>query len=235
MKCLFATGVAFLALGAGPKEFGVDGRPIICVPPSEIFEFNRALTTSDLFLGQHSVGRALVIVRYNYTEIKNDISKFHFDHRYGINDSPNTLSAFVYYIPPGERKTFTLAGSPDAKNILDKSATCKQPVVTPISGSGMYLAKCDRKSFWQILFDKRSGGGHALKGVYDTVLAECTHTSIGFGPHKGTELENCTRRTVIEDFRVDYQFQIENADVIPRLDAFLRSKIDSWERKCKTQ
>lgn len=230
--------VIFLALfgikaDASGYEFGVGGKPLICVPEANVPDFNRSLTHSSLSLLPADVPIELVIVHYDAAEITRSIPGFYIDPGYHYNDSPNVTSATVYLITEKyKRISEGAAAGPDAENIWNKAGTCRKPVIAKVPGSSAYLAKCDRDNLWHILFDKRPGTDHPPRNIYDSVLAECTHTSIGFGPHKGAELENCTRRIVVDNFRIDYQFQVENARVIPQMDAFLRSKIDSWEHNC---
>jgi hypothetical protein len=214
-------------------EFGVGGKPLICVPEASVPDFNRSLTHSSLSLLPGDVPLELVIVHNDAVEITRAIPGFHINPGYRYNDSPNVMSATVYLITEKYKRTPEgAAAGPDAENIWNKAGACREPVIAKVPGSSAYLAKCDRGNFWHILFDRYPGADQRPHNVYDSVLAECTHTSVGFGPHKGAELESCTRRIVIDTFRIDYQFQVENERVIPQMDAFLRSKIDSWERNC---
>jgi hypothetical protein len=232
-SCAIFVSLFGIKADASNFEFGVGGRPLICVPESSVPDFGRSLTRSSLSLVSRNVPLEMVIVHYDAAEIMRAIPEFHINRAYRYNESPNVVSATVYLITEKYKHISEgAAAGPDAENIWNRTGACKQPVIAKVPGSSTFLAKCDRDQFWHILFDRRPGADQRPNDIYDSVLAECTHTGVGFGIHKGAELENCTRRITIEDFRVDYQFQVENALVIPEMDAFLRSKIGSWKRNC---
>jgi hypothetical protein len=234
-KYICATCLALFGIKADAStyDFGVGGKPLICVPDVSVPDFNRSLMHSSLSLSPADTPFELAIVHYDAMEIRRAIPGFHIDPEYRYSDSPNVMSATVYLITEKYKRTPEgAAAGPSAENIWNKTGACKEPVIAKVPGSSAYLAKCDNNDFWHILFDRYPGINQRPRNIYDSVLAACTHTSVGFGPHKGVELESCTRRIVIDNFRIDYQFQVENTHVIPQMDTFLRSKIDSWKRDC---
>lgn len=216
--------------------FGVGGKPFICVPENVVPEYNRDITYSSLSIVPKSgVPHELFTFNFFEPEVVRDIAGFAVNPQYRADDPPNTIFGYIGLVD-SNYKRIPLGGAagPDAVNIWNRTPPCMQPVIVKVPGSTDYLAKCDRANFWHILFDRLPGSGPRPANIYESVLAECNHTSIGFGPHKGAELDDCIRRIDYQNFRVDYHFEIENAGVIPKMDAFIRSKIDSWSRRCSS-
>ena len=212
--------------------FGVGGKPLICIPVSSVPDF--APPEPSLNIQPGDVPFELAILHYNAAQIKSAIPTYYSLPAYAQDSSPNVLSADVSVVDHKYTKMLLgEAAGTDAVDIWNRTGRCKSPVITTVPGTSNSLAKCDSNSFWHILFDQKPSAITTSNNVYRHVLAECTHTSIGFGPHNGQELENCTRRIFIDYFRVDYDFQIENTKVIQKMDAFLKAKEESWKRNCQ--
>jgi hypothetical protein len=189
-----------------------------------------------LTLNPESGPTDLVIVHYNTQEIRREIPAFRVNSAYSIDDPPNILSAEVFLVSPKyTRGDLGEAAGSNAIDIWNRSGSCKSPTVVRVPNTAYFLSKCDSTNFWHILFDREPNGAASQDEIYRHVLAECTHISIKFGPHMGQELENCKRRIFIEALRVDYDFQIENARVIPQMDGFLKAREKSWKKNCVTE
>lgn len=222
------------AAHAGIYKFGINGKPLFCLYSKNIPDF--APPNPSLTLKPKSWPTDLVILHYDAAEVRKEIPAFHVNADYRLDDPPNVLSADISLVSQKYTQTnLGDAAGPDAVDIWKRSAHCKTPTVIKVPGTAYFLTKCDTTNFWHIMFDNAPNGGASAEEIYEHVLAECTHTSIGFGPHKGQELENCKRRIYIENLRADYDFQIENAKIIPQMDNFLRTQERSWKKNCSAE
>jgi hypothetical protein len=175
-----------------------------------------------------------VTFAYSGDIIKGAISEYVLNPRYPIETTPNILAGYVAIINNGYKHlNMGESGGDTVPAIWNRSRRCRTPIVEKIPGTQRYLARCSQDDFWHILCDRPPGSGGASYNPYDAVMAECTHTSISFGPHKGEELENCVRRILFDDFRVDYDFQAINAAALPKLDAFIEARVRSWRSNCR--
>jgi hypothetical protein len=232
---LFATGT--------PESlyvFGIEGRPVICVPKTDVPAYNRNLTHSSLSIVPGKSPVDLMTFQYNYPEVIRAIPRFNRNSNYRDDDPANTIFGGVSLI--GDEYSYIwptgIGAGRDVEFIWNRDGPCGNPVIVKVPRSSDYLARCtgalnDPEHVLHILYDRQPGVGRPPADIYSTVLARCTHLRIGFGPHKGVELEDCLREFVVGHFLIDYEFQIENAGVVPQMDAFLRSKIESWKRNCR--
>jgi hypothetical protein len=167
------------------------------------------------------------------SEIRSKLKEFQFDPEYARNAPINTIQASISFLDEEQRK-INLGGAagPDVVDIWNRSGQCPAPIVTPVPGSGAYLARCEAISAHHILFDTKPDPGAVPDNVYDTVLATCFHTDITFGPHAGHSLESCYRRILIDAYEVDYHFELYNTHIIDNIDRLLEAKVREWERRC---
>lgn len=234
-KCLAA---ALSLLGCTPAEalayeFGIGGKPLICVPDDIVPDYNQSVTHSSLALVAEA-GVPLDLFTFNFfePEISRKVPGFALHPGYQTDDSPNSIFGSVDLIPENHILISPGADTGPAVRIWNRTPPCSQPVIVRVPNSYTYLAKCDREDFWHVLFNRRPGSVQHPVNVYETVLARCTHTSVGFGPHKGAELEDCIRAITYKRFLIEYHFDVMNAGVIPKIDAFMRAEIDFWSRRC---
>lgn len=232
---------AFLGLalpaGAANYVFGTDGTPLLCVPEQDVPEHQKGLTASALNLTIVPPGanfRHVVIVHYEAPEIRVAIPGFHFRADYADDDPPNIIAASVSLMsdaamkhPPGA------AAGPDVGRIWDRNGACKDALIAQVPGSSTWLVRCRQDTFGHILFDRLPGTEPRPEDLYTSVLATCRYQHIRFGPHAGSKFERCTRRLNVSGLRLDYNVEIENANLIPQIDAFLRTKVDGWKRNCE--
>jgi hypothetical protein len=240
MRALVAFAVSLLATGCDSAthqasfNFGVGGKPRICIPAAEIDAFNRSLTHSSVWLRPQSTPTTIATVHYDGKELTKAIPGFQLIRGYRNDSPPNALSAIIDFVGPHYPVMLGSAAGPDASNIWNRTSPCNQPVIARVPNSLTYLAKCDRDNFWHILFDRYPGrSDKAGSDIHGSVLAECTHLNVTFGPHEGTQMENCTRRLRIGDFRIDYQFELNNAGLIANIDEFMQNRFDKWRANCR--
>ena len=213
-------------------DFGIDGRALICVPRKDVAMFQRDSARSNLHLVPNDSPQEVFVAQFSATVIRKIIKDYHMAPGYADDDSPNALYAdFTIVDREYRQRPLGSAAGPELEAIWDRSDDCASPIIERISNSSTYLAKCNQGDVWHILFD-RMPGTIRPRNLAESVLAECTHTSVDFGEHKNSELENCRRRILIDQFRVDYDFQVENATLIHSLDAFLIDTVQEWKRNC---
>ena len=93
------------------------------------------------------------------------------------------------------------------------------------------LVHCQTASPLNILFVESKNEKDDFRG--NDILATCVDFDVNFGIHKGIKFENCKRIILYKAYRIDYDFEILNAGLIPKIDTFLKVRVDAWEQNCE--
>jgi hypothetical protein len=205
MSAAFAFG---LTACAPTYEFGYGGKPVLCVPKTEVPAFLRNLTHSSRSLVPGDAPTQLIIVHYDSRQVGKEIANFRVNPNYSYDEPPNVLSANIYLINDKYRSnSLGRAAGSDAENIWNRTQDCGQPTISRVSGAPTYFqGTCWMDDFWSILFNEYPGGARSADAIYNAVLAECVPTKVPAASRRNADLETCTRRFIFENYRIDYNF-----------------------------
>lgn len=223
----------FVAL-TGQHLFGIDGKPILCIPESDL---NPALLTyndesTHLMPGNgHTPGFSTL---FSIAEMRRHFgSEYYSNPAFGVDPALTGLSATVSFLGNDDKRRYGPAmRARDIRDTWKGRGACPDPEVRSLANTGLFLAKCSAMANYGSLWNRDRNTKIEMPDDNTFVVATCNYETISFGPYKGIERRNCARVIVLDGFMVDYRFIEENAGLIQRFDAFLKDKIAQWEQNC---
>jgi len=214
-------------------QFGLGGRPVLCVPErdldSHLLRYNDE--SLHLVVGHgRTPGFGFLLDPQSITKLA---AKFRENPRFRTHPYANKLAGTVSFVSTEDSRRF--GPSMRAQEIEDlwySNDKCHQPVVDTIAGSELFAIRCspdDRySSIWKRIPDRQL----PMPNPNEFVVANCRREKFDFGIFAGSEIDMCSRIQITGTLMIDYRIQIENADLIPTIDLVLISKINEWKNNC---
>lgn len=216
--------------------FGIDGKPILCVPESDMdpLLLRYADESTHLRIGSgHTPGFSFL---FRPELIKSLIAEYVIIPGFEGHPYANALSGTIGFLGPDDEAR--LGSAMRARTVEDEwyaRNACPQPVVRSLPRAAMYEVKCDANADYSTIWNRMPDPRLTMPNPNEFVVATCQYENIQLGPYKGRELKNCARIVKIDRFLVDYRFQEENAYVVLQIDSLIRTKLSQWEKNCSTR
>jgi hypothetical protein len=227
-----ATFTAIVLVGGYQHVFGIGGKPVLCVPESDmdpaVLRF--ADESTDLHVGSgHTPGFSFLFSsRFMRSVIDGYSSVPGFDALPYVNN----LSGTVHFLGQDDRAR--LGPSMRARNISDEWYSrdkCPQPIVKPLEVR-LYEVRCNAGANYSTIWNRAPDPTMMMPNPNEFIIATCNYKNILFGPDRGMSLRDCNRVVIINGFLVDYRLQEENVKFVSEIDALIRNKLSEWERNC---
>jgi hypothetical protein len=216
--------------------FGINGKPVLCVPESDMdpLVLSYADESTHLVVGSgHTPGFSFVF----RPELMRSIIAGYVIVR-GFEDHPyvNALSGTVGFLGQDERERFGSAMR--ARTIEDEwyaRDKCPRPIVRSLVGTSLYEVKCSSQADYGAIWNRTPSPTTTMPNPNEFIIATCKYEDIQFGPYKGRSLKNCQRVFIVDQFLIDYRFQEENIAAVPQIDSMMREKLSLWKRNCSSR
>ena len=218
----------------GMHVFGIGGKPILCVPESDLnpdlMGFNDESTHLEPGNG-HTPGFAAF---FSLAEMRRRFgTRYSSDPVFGNSPALTGLEVTVTLLSDADAHRLGPAmRARDIDDIWHGTGACPNATTQPLAGSHLYVARCSPNSSYSSLWNRNRNSKEEMPNGNTFVVATCDYDTIAFGPYKGHDLRECTRILIFDGFMIDYRFTEQNAVLIEQFDAFLKDKIAQWRNNC---
>ncbi len=228
---LFFMMTAFLA--NDQHVFGVGGKAILCVPERDMDSrvLSYAEETTNLEIGRgHAPGFAFL---FDPAEMRDRFPNYYVNRDKAHPAHIDMLHGSLGFTSLEDRRRWGPAMR--ARNVEDiwfSRGACPNPLVQRLPETDYYRVKCAANSRDAMIWGQAPQAQTSPPEDNQLVLGTCLYDSVISGPYEGYEFRDCRRVVIIDGFLVDYQFQEQNAGLIPKFDSFLTEKIAQWKENC---
>lgn len=234
-KTLAAILVLMSLSGDQLHKFGVDGKSILCVPENDLdMPLMAAFEPDDpLYLkpgNGHAPGFSFL---FELEEMRQIFPDYYFNPDIPHPPQIDTLHGSLGFTSLEDRRRWGPGGRAHSfKDIWYQRNECHATQIERLKGTSYFRAKCTPKSHFGIIFDRTPDPEVSPPHPHSTVLATCSYRSVFAGPYKDYKFRYCYRTIIVDEFRIDYEFQEQNTKLIPKFDNFLSTKIGKWKENC---
>jgi hypothetical protein len=99
----------------------------------------------------------------------------------------------------------------------------------------MYEVKCSAAANYASIWNRPPAPYSKEPNPDNFIVATCDYTHVAVGPHRGENLENCSRVFVANIFLVDYRFQEKNTVNVHAMDMMIAKKLLQWQADCASE
>jgi hypothetical protein len=228
-----AVALTAIAQVAGPLHiFGVNGRPILCVPESDMDRslLRYADESTDLHVGSgRTPGFAFLFTSKTMRSI---IGGYHLTPGFEGHPYVNQLSGSIGFLGQDDQTRFGPAmRARDTEDIWYTRGKCTQPTVRSVDPN-LYEVKCDVGSGYGAIWNQRPDPKTVMPNANEIVVATCEYHNLPVGPYEGKTLRTCTRVVAIDGFLVSYRLQQDNVKFFSNIDSMIASTVLQWKRNC---
>jgi hypothetical protein len=222
-----------MLVGDYQHVFGINGKPVLCVPESDMDPtlLPYADESTDLHAGSgHTPGFAFL---FSWRFMRSIISGYSIVPGFQRHPYVNNLSGTVGFLGEDDRARF--GSSMRARSIEDEWYSrdkCPQPSVKPLVDTKLYEVRCSAVANYAAIWNRAPDPNIVMPNPHEFIVATCNYQNIPLGPYRGKSLRTCTRVVIIDGFLVDYRLQEENVELFPEIDLMIRNKLSGWERNC---
>jgi hypothetical protein len=224
---------AALVLVSDQHIFGVDGKPILCVPESEmdplVLRYNDESTHLTPGSG-HTPGFGFL---FSPETMRAAIPGYVIRPDFSRHPYVNSLSGSDTFLSDEDSRRLNSAmRARSVEEIWYARGSCPTPIVRSIAGTLLYEVKCSAQANYGAIWNRTPDLNMKMPKPGDFVVATCLYEHIPIGPYAGKSLANCSRVSIVDQFMVDYRFQEDNAAAIPQIDSMMRDKVSQWKSNC---
>lgn len=217
------------------REFGVNGKAILCVPSSDLdpdlIPDNDEST--DLAVGSGRTPGFAFLFGASQVQSHLDTGTFRVRPELDGLRHVNTLGGSIGFLSvPDSRR---LGPAMRARNLSDEwsaSGRCVGVAAAPLHQSDLFEVKCAAADDYSNVLNRAPDRRELLPEPNSVVVATCLSETISAGKVVGHTLHSCRRVTVLDGFILDYQIQKDNLPLYPQIDRFLLSKLVEWKKNC---
>jgi hypothetical protein len=227
--------LAAFALFGSQHVFGVNGKPILCVPESDMDPLLLSYADESTHLQAGSGHRPGFGVLFGAEIMKSIIPGYVVIPGFDGHDYANALSASVSFLGQGD--IGWLGPAMRARAVEDEwyaRVKCPQPIVTSVVDAKLYEVKCSAAADYSSIWNRAPDPQSTMPKPNEFVVATCQYKDIPSGPHRGVTIKDCARVFAVDQFLIDYRFQRENARAIPEIDSMILDKLSQWKRNCSS-
>lgn len=225
--------IQLISAVSGQHVFGIDGKPILCVPESDLDPLLLRYADESIHLrigSGHTPGFSFL---FRPELMKSLVAEYVVIPGLEGHLYANALSGTIGFIGPDDGAR--LGSAMRARTVEDEwygRNACPQPIVRDIPRTAMYEVKCAANADYSSIWNQKPNPRLRMPNPNEFVVATCQYENIRLGPYKGRQLKNCARVVKIHRFLVDYRFQEENIIIITKIDSLIRAKLSQWEKNC---
>lgn len=214
--------------------FGVGGKPILCVPTTELDPLLLQYADSGVD-NRPGSGRVPGFAFWFSPE-----SIRAFSPRYvvvmALDGHPyaNALLGTVGFLGEDDRKR--LGPSMRARAVEDQwygQGQCSNRAIAPLVGIGFFKIQCEAIADYAAVWNRAPSPSMTMPVPDEFVVATCRYAEVNRGPYAGQIFKNCTRVINTGELLVEYRIQEENMNLIPDLDLTVRHRIAQWKENCR--
>jgi len=224
---------ALILAGGYQHVFGINGKPVLCVPDSDMDPLlvRYADESTNLNPGSgHTPGFSFL---FSSKFMRSIISGYSIVPGFEEHPYVNNLSGTVGFLGQDDRARFGPAmRARDIKDEWYARDKCPEPSITPIVDTGLFEVKCSAEANYSAIWSRAPDPTIVMPNPNEFIVATCNYRNIPLGPYRGKSFNSCTRTVIINRFFIDYRLQEENVALFSRIDAMIRDKLSEWERNC---